>query len=194
MELITKLGIDWKILIAQIVNFTILLIVLRAFVYRPLLELLEKRRGMVTKSVEDAKNAEELLADIEKTRLEAMEKIKVQSVKILDEASKKAEEMKAQITDAARKESDMMYSQAKLQMQQEKERMMKQLQQEIAEMVIAVSQKILQREFSDADMKRVLQEATQEIAKIINLDRLYANDCPTIRQFSRGFPEKESCE
>ena len=145
MELITKLGIDWKILIAQIVNFTILLIVLRAFVYRPLLELLEKRRGMVTKSVEDAKNAEELLADIEKTRLEAMEKIKVQSVKILDEASKKAEEMKAQITDAARKESDMMYSQAKLQMQQEKERMMKQLQQEIAEMVIAVSQKILQR-------------------------------------------------
>ena len=165
MELITKLGIDWKILIAQIVNFTILLLVLRAFVYRPLLELLEKRRDMVTKSVEDAKNAEELLTDIEKTRLEAMEKIKVQSVKILDEASQKAEAMKAQITDAARKESDMMYSQAKLQMQQEKERMMKQLQQEIAEMVIAVSQKILQREFSDADMKRVLQEATQEIAK-----------------------------
>lgn len=165
MELITKLGIDWKLLIAQIVNFTILLVVLGAFVYRPLLAVLEKRRTMVTKTVEDSQHAEELLADIEKTRLEAMEKIKVQSVKILDEASKKAEEMKAQITDAARKESDMMYSQAKLQMQQEKERMMKQLQQEIAEMVIAVSQKILQREFSDADMKRVLQEATQEIAK-----------------------------
>lgn len=164
MELITKLGIDWKILIAQIVNFTILLLVLRAFVYRPLLELLEKRRSMVTKSVEDAKNAEELLADIEKTRWEAMEKIKVQSVKILDEASKKAEEIKAQITDTARKEADMMFAQAKLQMQQEKERMMQQMQQEIAEMVIAVSQKILQREFSDADMKRVLQEATQEIA------------------------------
>ncbi|MEK7545205.1 MAG: F0F1 ATP synthase subunit B [Patescibacteria group bacterium] len=165
MELITKLGIDWKILIAQIVNFTILLLVLRAFVYRPLLELLEKRRDMVTKSVEDAKNAEELLTDIEKTRLEAMEKIKVQSVKILDEASQKAEAMKAQITDAARKESDMMYSQAKLQMQQEKERMMKQLHQEIAEMVVTVSQKVLQREFSDTDMKRVLQEAAQEIAK-----------------------------
>ena len=53
MELLTKLGVDWKLLIAQIVNFTILVSVLTYFVYRPLLDLLDARRERIRKAVED---------------------------------------------------------------------------------------------------------------------------------------------
>ena len=47
MELITKLGIDVKILLAQIVNFLILLFVLKKFVFGLVLRKLDERREMI---------------------------------------------------------------------------------------------------------------------------------------------------
>ena len=56
-ELITKLGIDWKFLIAQIVNFLVLLFVLYKFAYGPILAMLEKRQKKIEKGLKDAEAA-----------------------------------------------------------------------------------------------------------------------------------------
>ena len=48
-ELFSKLGIDWKLLIAQIINFLVLLFVLYKFAYRPILSMLEKRTKKIEK-------------------------------------------------------------------------------------------------------------------------------------------------
>mgnify|MGYP001588456271 CR=1 FL=1 len=64
MELISKLGIDWKLLVAQIVNFFILLFVLYKFAYKPVLEMLEKRSKTIEKGIHDAKASEERLKEI----------------------------------------------------------------------------------------------------------------------------------
>ena len=63
MELITKLGIDWKLLIAQVINFFILLFVLHRFAYRPILKMLKKRTDTIDKSLSDVKQIEKNLAE-----------------------------------------------------------------------------------------------------------------------------------
>lgn len=162
MELIEKLGVDLKLLIANIINFALLLWILGRFVYKPVLALLEKRRKMVEKSVQDSKQAEELLADIEKTRLEAISKIKIQSVQMLEEASKQAEVVKKQITDTAHKEAGLMVETAKHQISMEKSRMMKEMEQEVARLIVSATSRILEREFSDGDQKRLEKEALEQ--------------------------------
>ncbi len=65
MELFSKLGLDVRLLIAQLINFAVLLFVLQKFLYRPLLDVLERRR----RQVEANEEKEHTLA----TRLTALE-------------------------------------------------------------------------------------------------------------------------
>jgi len=60
-QLLTTFGIDWKLLLAQMVNFAILLYVLKRFAYTPLLKMLQDRQNIVRKGLEDAQNAEKNL-------------------------------------------------------------------------------------------------------------------------------------
>lgn len=75
-----KLGINLTYLITQIVNFTILLIVLTKVVYKPILRMLEKRKRKI----------EEGLALTEKLNKEK-EEIEIKKALILKEAQKEAQ-------------------------------------------------------------------------------------------------------
>lgn len=61
-ELFSAFGVNWKLLIAQAVNFGIVLVALRYFLYKPVLAMLEKRREEVAQGVLDAAKAKDMLA------------------------------------------------------------------------------------------------------------------------------------
>src|SRR3989344_5772291 len=61
-ELFSAFGVDWKLLLAQALNFGIVLILLWYFLYRPVLATLERRCAFIAKGVEDAKRAEQLFS------------------------------------------------------------------------------------------------------------------------------------
>ncbi|MEK7162552.1 MAG: hypothetical protein AAB730_01705 [Patescibacteria group bacterium] len=64
-ELLSQLGINFKLLLSQGVNFFIVLAVLTVFVYRPLLKLLEERRKKIEIGLKGAEEVERRLAQIE---------------------------------------------------------------------------------------------------------------------------------
>ncbi len=162
MELIAKLGIDAKILIAQVVNFIILLVVLKKFVYGPVIEKLEMRRGMIAKSIHDAKKSEELLKDIEQTRLEMIAQTKKVTLEMMEVAAKAAEETKTSIVESARNEATQVHEQSKIQLAREKEKMLKEASEELGRLVVSAAEKIIEREFSPEDQKRLIAGATAQ--------------------------------
>lgn len=165
MELIAKLGIDAKILIAQIVNFVILLFVLGKFVYGPVVEKLEQRRGMIAKSAHDAKKSEELLKEIEQTRLDMIAQTKKVTLEMIEQAAKTAEETKNSIVESARQETQQIHEQSKLTLAREKEKMLKEASEELGRLVVSAAEKIIEREFSPEDQKRLIASATAQFTK-----------------------------
>jgi len=79
MELLEKLGVDWKIIIAQIVNFFILLSILYFFLHKPILNILEKRRKKIKKSLQDADAISK-----------KMENVKLETEKVISQAERKS--------------------------------------------------------------------------------------------------------
>ncbi len=57
MKLITALGLDYRILLAQFFNFAILLFVLWRFAYKPVFNILEERRAKIAKGISDSDQA-----------------------------------------------------------------------------------------------------------------------------------------
>ncbi|MCX6733401.1 MAG: F0F1 ATP synthase subunit B [Candidatus Peregrinibacteria bacterium] len=165
MELISKLGINLGMLAAQLVNFLLLLFILKKFVYGPVLEKLEQRRNMIAKSVSDSKAADETLKDIEKARSEMIEKTKSQSLAMIEAAAASAEEAKNSITESARREAQAIFEQSKLQIAREKEKMLKEASEELGRLVVKAAEKIIEREFTPEDQKRLAMQATEQFGQ-----------------------------
>lgn len=92
-----SIEIDWKILVGQIVNFAILFFVLKAFLYKPFLNLLKSRREKIEEGINKSLEAEEKLSELKdiKARMEKEndEEKKLILAKAQEEAKKRAEEM-----------------------------------------------------------------------------------------------------
>ncbi len=164
--LLTKLGIDWKLLLAQMINFFILLGILYKFAYKPVLDLLDRRSQMIEKGMKDAKESEERLmkvAQLEKERIAATEK---EIGRMFEKASTDAETVKKEIVAQAQAQADEMLRRTKLELTEEKQRMIEDIKKEVTSLVIALSEKLMRREFSAGDQKRLSEAIIQEMKSI----------------------------
>ena len=85
-SLFRELGINWMLLLSQGVNFFVVLIVLRAFVYKPLLEMMKTRRETIEQGLTDADDAKKKLAESEVVKLAKIEEGEKRASVIVEEA------------------------------------------------------------------------------------------------------------
>ena len=163
MELLSKLGIDWKLLAAQVVNFTILAGVLTYFVYRPLLDLLDARRERIRKALEDAQRIDEQKREMERERERRLRALDEEAGTFLERAQREAAELKRQILASARTEADQVLGKGRAQLERERAQVMAEAQGAVAQMVLRLTRKILEREFSPADQRRLLLVLQKEL-------------------------------
>lgn len=166
MELIEKLGIDWKILIFQIINFGILVFILTKFVYRPVLNMLEKRSKMIEKGVEDAKKSEALLKQIEEVRMTKFAETERKIGALLTQAKVDAETLKKKIIEEAARQAEDLVKRAKIQVEEEKEKMVEAAKQEVVKYAIRVAAKILEREFTEDHQKKLTDVIAHEMKSL----------------------------
>lgn len=155
-QLLEKLGINWGLLIAQIVNFMIVLGLLSYFVYRPFLNLLDARRERVRKAMEDSKRIEDQMKEFEALRLEEMKKLDREGGEYLDKMRRKADELQEQMIATATKEAEAIVANAHKRAEDERKKMFEEVMKTVHTVVIRMTEKILEREFSDADQKRIM--------------------------------------
>ena len=91
-QLTSQLGLNWQLLLAQAVNFAILLIVLKLFVYGPLTKMLHERRSRIETGLEKAKEADERLRDINHLAVEKIKHAEAEGVKIIARVEGEAKE------------------------------------------------------------------------------------------------------
>jgi F-type H+-transporting ATPase subunit b len=96
-ELIYQLGIDWKLLLTQGVNFLILLVALTFFVYKPLVKLMKERNCRIEAGLKGAEEAENRLKEIEKIKSEKLAEADKAAVKVIGEAEKKGQKRMREI-------------------------------------------------------------------------------------------------
>jgi len=135
-ELIHALGIEWPVLIAQIVNFAILLFVLQRFVYKPVIRMLDERRENARLALEREQHSEERLhtADAEKEQI--LEAARKESVAILETARLDGEEMKRKYLESAKEEAVRARADAEKRLKDERARLLIEVKAELGTLVV----------------------------------------------------------
>lgn len=111
------MDIDWKILVAQIVNFAILFFILKKFLYKPFFDLLENRRKKIQDGIDNSLKADERIAQLKEwkasmekknndDRMAILAKAQKEAKRREDQVIKDAEEKKATLLAKAQKEAE----------------------------------------------------------------------------------------
>ena len=167
MELLAKLGLDWGVMLAQLINFGVLIVALSYFVYKPVLRVIDDRRERVRKSMEDAKAIENQKREIDQFKVEQFRKIDEECGKFLETAKTQAENARKEILAGAEKEAAAILAKARQQLDEERNRMVGDVQTTLASVIVRMTEKILEREFSKSDQDRLVSAVEKDIPALL---------------------------
>lgn len=148
MEILTQIGIDGKLLLAQAVNFLILLFLLHRFAYRPMLSFLEKRTERIEKGLKDAEEAEKKLSQAAENEEKVLADAREEAKRILADARESAEKRGKELVAEFEKKADRVMKEAEERATEDRERLMREAKGEIAELVVSTTEKVLREKLS----------------------------------------------
>lgn len=167
-----KLGINLGYLFVQIFNFAILFVVLRVWVYKPIVGLLDRRRQSIAQGLEDARVAAEARAnaelDAEKIRADANR----QASQIVAEAKDRAEVAARDVKASAEVEAVKVREKSLIEVEEERNRILGDLRGQIAGISIAAAQKLVGEALDEKRQHALLDEFFSGVksGKVVVLD------------------------
>lgn len=157
------LGIDLKLLIAQIINFGILFFLLSKFAYKPILNILEERRMKVEQGIKDSEEAGKRLAEAEAEAEKIQEKAYKDANEILKNAKAAATEEASQIVKKASDQADRVMKGAKEEAASAKDKVMAEAKKEISDVVVIALDKIVGSELTVEQKNKLTSKAITEL-------------------------------
>lgn len=159
MELLTKLGIDWKLFVAQMVNFVVLMAVLYKFLYKPVLKMLDDRKEKIDTSLKQAEQIQKNLFESEGEKAKIISEARNEAGRIVAESRNIAETMREEIVNKAKLEAASAVEAGRKELQSEKEAMMKEIKKEAAEMIVVAAEKILREKINAKTDKELIEKS-----------------------------------
>ncbi len=164
-QLLGQLGIDWHLLLSQAVNFFLLLVVLRLFVYKPLIKLMHDRRARIEEGLVKADEADRRLLESEEIKKQKIKEGEVEAVKVMKHAESEGRALEEKmLAEAKRKEeAELAGIAAKLKAKEEESRVL--MEREAAQLVRAAIVRTVEmspESIDDALIAKAVAEAKQQ--------------------------------
>ncbi len=155
-------SINWT-LVFNLINFAILLYVLKRLLFKPAIAYLDRRRELIESrmqgAIEGERRAEELVAE----RMKELAEARGRSVRIIDEARLRSAEMIREAKERAKAEAERIVDEARVRMEEERDRMIAELKDAYAEIAVLGAERVLDREVKIEDHRRLLDQLLSEI-------------------------------
>lgn len=154
-KILTDFGVEPILLVAQVVNFVILLLLLKKFAYGPILKVLEKRKETIAQSLKNAEEIELKLQKTETDREKKLEEAAKEARQVLEEATKSAQQIIAEAHVKASQDMEDIMQKGKESIKMEKEKMQEEVRSELADIVVMSLKKVVSDSL-DAKMQKVV--------------------------------------
>lgn len=163
--------IDWFTVFAQLVNFLILMALLKRFLYKPILRALDEREKKIARHLEDARK---IMADAERERNEYAYKNEViaqQSADLLKQAQQEANHEREKLIEAARAESHALSAGWRKALENEQYSLHRDIMQHTREEVFAITRKTLADMASEGLEQRICEVFLQRLYTLNESDK-----------------------
>ncbi|MFH1657412.1 MAG: F0F1 ATP synthase subunit B [bacterium] len=158
MGILENLGINWKILLGQIINFLVVLYVLRRFAYRPFLSVLAERKKKIESGVKKAEEAEAEIKLVREQKDKILRNTQQKATQILRQSEDQAKVKTEQILSATQVEREVILKEAEEEGRREVEKMQKNQREEVLGISLSLAEKILQEKIDIVKDKEIVEK------------------------------------
>ncbi len=137
------LGINIGYLVMQIVLFVILFLVLRGYLYNPIIKVLEERKAKIAKGLEDARQAAIARDNADAEAKKVLDDARAEAAKIRQEASVQADEQAAAILAKANEDAKAVVAGATDEAEAERNRILADMRSQVAAIAVAAANKVI---------------------------------------------------
>ncbi|MHB8778827.1 MAG: F0F1 ATP synthase subunit B [Anaerolineales bacterium] len=153
-----QLGINLGLLIVQIIAFIIVFLTLNAWVYKPMLDMMESRKQKIAQGLEDARVAAEARANAEKEASKVLAEAQAEAGKVVREATERATSAGKDVKAAAEAEVAKAREAAMAEAELERNRILGDLRGQVAALAIAAANKLVGEALDEKKQHALLDE------------------------------------
>lgn len=152
-------------LIAQIINFLILLAILFKVAYKPLMKALADRQAKITESLETAEQEKASAEELRREYQAQLAAARAQAQEIVDKAVKLAEQTKEEILEEARTENARLLKTAQEEIARERERALSEMRNEVVALSVLAAEKVIARNLDTETNSKLVTEFIDKLDK-----------------------------
>lgn len=160
------LGVSVPGLLAQFVNFILLLVVLRLVAYKPILRLLDERSERIRESMERAEAVKRQAASTEEEFARRLAEARREGQEIIAQAERVAERLRQDEISKTKQEVEQLRERALEAIQQERERAVAELRRQVADLVVYAAGRVVGRSLDQESHYRLVDEALAEAERL----------------------------
>jgi F-type H+-transporting ATPase subunit b len=162
-ELLGKFGVNWPFFIAQLLNFVLVIIILKKFAFGPIKVMLEQRRARIAEGEEKLKQIEKQLAESEQTTADAIARANEEAVRMINEAKQGAQAFTEQKAQEAIAQAQQILAKADAAAKADRDRLSTELKREFGRLVAATTAQVTGKVLTADDQKRINEDALSKV-------------------------------
>ena len=162
MEGLASLGINLPTLIAQIINFAVLLGLLYLVAYKPVMRMLDKRSNKIKESMEQTEYIKEQVVKAEQETAKRIKEASNEAQNIMERALQAGEEAKHNALEETPKEGEKLIARARVEIDQERDQAIGELRKEFADLTVLAAGKVIDRSLDKEAHRRLIERVLEE--------------------------------
>ena len=160
------LGISLSTLVAQLINFVVLLGLLYLLAYKPVMRMLDERSRRVKESMDQTEQIKEQAAEAEQETARRIEKASIEAQRIVDQAMQAGEETRLKARQEARQDGEKLILRARAEIDRERDEAISELRGEFADLTILAAGKVIDRSLDKEAHRRLIDQVLEESSSL----------------------------
>ena len=156
------LGINLSGLITQIVSFLVLLAILYAFLYKPLLRMLDQRSARIKESLETVQKVKEDAARSEGGMRKQLEDARAEGQAMISQAREVADRFREEELAKARHDIEAERMKAEANIQRERDAAIEELRREFSGLAITAAERVVERSLDESAHRDIIEKVLKE--------------------------------
>ena len=156
--------VPWT-MIAQFLNLMIQLFLIKKFLFKPINEILEKRRQMTDKEIDDARQAKAEADDLKNQYESGIANAREEAARIVQSAQKEAQGRADELVQEAQAKAAGIKAQAEADIAQERKKAINEVKNEIGGLAMDIAGKVVEKEINEADHKKLIDDFIKNVGE-----------------------------
>ena len=157
-----SLGVNLPLLVVFIVNFIILFILLRLFLYKPVLKMLDERAKRTKEGMELAEATKKEYEQVKGEVQKQIEKGRQEAQAVIAQALQTGERLKEESREEATKQAQVIIDRTRAELESDREKIVDSLRKEFVDIAISAAEKVIKETLDKEKHRKLIEETLQQ--------------------------------